>query len=96
MSETKFIITFEARPDTAASLGRMLVQARQDLLRATGCRGARLFSADDSPCVFTLMEDWESKSAHQAHVATLVASGAWEKIASQLANEPTSRYVSEL
>jgi quinol monooxygenase YgiN len=96
MRGTKVIITFEAKPDSATSLGAMLRQAKQDLPQVEGCNGARLLAAEDNPCVFTLVEEWESKSAHQAHIDRVVASGAWTQIASHLASEPISHYVNEL
>ena len=96
MPGTKVIITFEAKPESSASLGAMLMQAKHDLPQVDGCNGARLFAAEDNPCVFTLVEDWESRSAHQAHIDRVVASGAWAQIASHLTGEPMSQYFNEL
>lgn len=93
----KLIITFETKPDAVTAFTTLLEQVRQDLPKVAGCKGVRVFLGKDNPRVFTLVEDWESESAHKAHINQVIASGAWEKhIAIHLTKPPVSYYYTEL
>jgi quinol monooxygenase YgiN len=96
MNQTKVIITFEAKPQAASRFRAMLEQAGQELPKVSGCKGVRIFSADGNPCIFTLVEDWESQDAHKAHIGKVVASGGWATLAACLAKDPVSHYYNEL
>lgn len=95
MSGIQVIITFETLPEASSAFAALLDQVQQELPRVRGCRGVRVFAATDNACVFTLLEHWDSEAAHQAHIATVVASGAWERIAAHLARDPVSHYYRE-
>lgn len=95
MSGIQVIITFETKPEASLPFAALLDQVQQDLPRVNGCKGVRVFSGSESPCVFTLLEHWDSEAAHQAHIATVVASGAWDSIAAHLARDPVSHYYRE-
>jgi quinol monooxygenase YgiN len=94
MSNIHVIITFDARPDCAGQLAALLAQARQGLPDVPGCRAARLFTAIDGH-TFTMVEDWDSSAAHQAHLERVVSSGGWDTLAALLAQPPVSRYYTE-
>lgn len=94
MPSTTVIITFQARSDCASSFAALMADTRQALPQVPGCRAVRLFAATDGH-TFTLIEEWDSADAHRAHLRQVVASGAWEQIATQLADEPVSRYYVE-
>lgn len=92
---THVIITFETKPESAAPFGQLLAQAARDLPSVPGCRAARLFAANTNPCVWTLLEDWESEAQHRHHIDTVVASGGWATLAAHLAKEPICHYYTE-
>ena len=96
MQNTHIIITFKTKPESAAPFAALLEHVKRDLPSVPGCRSVRLFSASDNPCVFTLLEDWDSKSQHQHHIDNVVSSGAWATLAAHLAKEPISHYCAEL
>lgn len=95
MPSTHVIITFEAKPESAPAFAQLLQQAARDLPTVPGCRAARLFAANTNTCIWTLLEDWESESAHQRHIHHVVSSGAWATLAGHLAQDPVSHYYTE-
>ncbi|MEP6720820.1 MAG: antibiotic biosynthesis monooxygenase [Variovorax sp.] len=96
MNPINVIITFEAKPERASAFAELMQQVKQSLPSAQGCRGVQLFGHGDNACVFTLVESWESRGQHQAHIAGVVSSGAWEAMAAELAREPVSCYCNAL
>lgn len=95
MSGINVIITFETKPESAAGFSALLEQVKRDLPRVSGCRGVRVFAGASDACLFTLLEEWDTTAAHQAHIAGVVASGAWEGIAAHLVREPVSNYYTQ-
>jgi quinol monooxygenase YgiN len=95
MQSTQIIITFETKPESAAPFKAMLEQVKRDLPTVPGCRSVRLFTATGDPCIFTLLEDWNSEAQHQRHIEQVVSSGAWATLAAHLAKEPVSHYYTE-
>jgi quinol monooxygenase YgiN len=95
MHPTQVIITFEAKPESATAFAAMLEQAKRDLPTVPGCRSARLFAATENPCIFTLLEQWDSAAQHKSHIDKVVSSGAWAVLAAHLAKEPVSHYYTE-
>lgn len=95
MHSTHIIITFETKPESAAPFAALLEQVKRELPTVPGCRSVRLFAATGKPCVFTLLEDWDSASQHQRHIDQVVSSGAWANLAAHLAKEPVSHYYTE-
>jgi quinol monooxygenase YgiN len=90
------IITFEVKPKHASTFAEIMNQVKQSLPSADGCHGVQLFGHSDNARVFTLVESWASRRQHQAHIAGVVASGAWAAIAVELAHEPVICYCHEL
>ena len=86
------IITFQAKPEQSSALGTLLNRAKHHLPEVEGCNGALLFNSKENPCVFTLVEEWDSDIQHKAHMANVVSSGAWTNIASHLVGDPVSNY----
>lgn len=92
----KLIITFETKPDAVEPFAALMAQVKQDLPKVAGCRGVRVFQGKESPSIFTLLEDWDSETAHKVHIDQVISSGAWEKsIAIHLAKQPVSHYYTE-
>ena len=96
MDPINVIITFEAKPERASAFAELMQQVKQSLPSADGCRGVQLFGHGDNDCMFTLVESWESRSKHQAHIAGVVSSGAWDTMEAELAGPPLSCYCNEL
>ncbi len=96
MNRISVIITFEAKPENAAAVAAVMAQVKRNLPAVHGCNKVRLFGSSDNPCIFTLLEEWESEGHHQAHINVVVASGAWDSIALHLASAPVSHYYKEL
>ncbi|MDZ7939343.1 MAG: antibiotic biosynthesis monooxygenase [Rhodoferax sp.] len=96
MNDIQVIVTFEARPESTTPLSALLSQVRQQLPLVDGCKSVRVLIRRDAPQVFTLVEDWQSTAQHQKHLATVVASGAWDTIAALLAADPVSHTYGEL
>lgn len=90
------IITFQAIPEKSSDLANLLNQAKRDLPEVEGCNGALLFNSKENPCIFTLVEEWESDIQHKAHITNVVSSGAWANIASHLSVAPVSNYYIKL
>jgi len=96
MNPINVIITFEAKPERASAFAQLMQQVKQSLPSADGCRGVRLYGHGDNVCMFTLVESWESRSKHEAHIAGVMSSGAWDTMAAELAGAPVSSYCNEL
>ncbi|MFS2208009.1 putative quinol monooxygenase [Variovorax sp. Varisp36] len=96
MNPINVIITFEAKPERASAFAQLMQQVKQSLPSADGCRGVRLYGHGDNVCMFTLVESWESRNKHEAHIAGVVSSGAWDTMAAELAGAPVSSYCNEL
>ncbi|MEC5159184.1 quinol monooxygenase YgiN [Janthinobacterium sp. CG_23.3] len=92
MSGIHVIVTFQTKAEAAAGFSALLAQVQRDLPEVEGCRGVQVFAGAGDPCLFTLLEEWDSAALHQAHIGRVVASGAWAGIAAQLAAEPLSHY----
>ena len=90
------IITFEASSEKLASFRQILQQVKADLPGVPGCRAVRIFNSTTNERVFTLVETWDSESAHRAHIERVIRSGAWERIRGHLVSDPLSSYLREV
>jgi len=95
MQSTQVIVSFETKPESAVPFAALLEQVKRELPTVPGCRSVRLFAARSNPCLFTLLEHWDSESRHQHHIDQVVSSGAWATLAAHLAKEPVSHYYTE-
>jgi len=90
----EFIITFDVKPDRTADFNALLASVQTDLPKIEGCKGVRIFRhAEAEQPTFTLLESWDDKSLHQAHVARLQESGDWDTIETMLAAPPNGHYM---
>lgn len=96
MTAAHVLVSFTARPDAAATFQALMAQVRNDLPAVPGCHAVRVFTQHENPCKVTLLETWASVAAHQAHIAQVVSSGAWDALAAHLSEAPESRYLSEM
>lgn len=92
MHQTSFIISFTTTASSAPAFRNLLEGVARDLPTVAGCRGVEIYGAADGGCTFTLVEQWDSRDAHAAHVKNMVNSGAWDSVAAHLACPPVSQY----
>ena len=90
------IITFHAKPEMLGEFAGVMQSVKATLPQVPGCHAVRIHQGTDDPCVFTLVEAWESEERHREHIAGLIADGSWAQISTLLAGEPESRYYAEL
>jgi quinol monooxygenase YgiN len=90
--DVHLIITFTAKPEKRLALGALLERVQEQLPRMRGCKAVRAFNSAGDPCVFTLLETWESEEHHKEFIDRMLRTGAWDRIASHLAAEPVSAY----
>lgn len=86
------IINFDVKPENIAIFRGILDNVKINLPNVTGCETVSIYADQNNPDKFTLIETWESKEAHQNHITSIVESGDWSKILSNLKTEPSSSY----
>jgi quinol monooxygenase YgiN len=92
----QLIITFNVREEKLPAFEQLMQQVKSSLPHVTGCENVRVYRSKADRCVFTLVETWESESAHRAHFMRLVQSGDWDFVRSHLSGDPASGYYDEL
>jgi quinol monooxygenase YgiN len=90
------IVTFEASAEKLQAFRQILQQIKADLPQVPGCKAVRIFNSTTNERVFTLVETWESESAHRAHIERVIQTGAWEHIRAHLVTDPLSSYLREV
>lgn len=86
------IIQFSAKPEKRDSFKSLLTSVKTDLPTVKGCQGVDIYTHDENPDEFTLVESWDSKDSHSRHIEQVVASGGWDLLTEHLAKAPTSGY----
>lgn len=89
---TTFLIHFNALSSHLSELEAALQLACTNLPQVKGCQSALLLQNADDPCRLTMIEKWEDRRDHQAHVESMIATGAWAQITSLLRELPHSGY----
>lgn len=93
---TTVIVSFKVKPEMSKGFEQVLETVKVDLPNVNGCESVQIFRDKINSNVFTLVEAWESESAHKKHIEGVIASGGWEAIASHLECDPSSSYYSRL
>lgn len=91
-----FIIHFRTRPERTESFAAGLPYVRKELAAVDGCIDVQVFRDEHEPDRFCLVERWESKAKHAAHMARVNESGRWQQVLEQLAEPPKSSYYAEI
>lgn len=86
------IVQFNALTEKLPAFQAIMETVKADLPKIPGCQGVSIMQDFDNPCQFTLVETWESRERHSAHVQSLIADGTWAGIASHLDTQPSSGY----
>ncbi|TKZ17504.1 antibiotic biosynthesis monooxygenase [Shimia litoralis] len=90
------LVTFKPKPESFGNFETLIASVQADLPGAEGCNRVRVLRSVEQPPAFVLIEDWESKDLHAAHVAGLVETGAWAKIEAMLNEPPASVVLGEI
>lgn len=90
------IVDFQVKPDMLTAFGQLLLSVSHTLPGKGGCEELRVLSGAEDSCAMTLIEVWQSKAHHQAHVEGIVASGEWDAILSHLSEAPRAAYYTVL
>jgi len=92
----KLIITFKIKKEKLASFLNIIKDVKINLPKVDGCQGVIALQSEDDKYTITLLETWENTEKHKAHITHVVDSGAWEKIASHLSEDPVSGYYHQI
>lgn len=86
------IINFDVKPGNIEVFRGIMDNVKTNLPNVTGCETVSIYADQNNPEKFTLIETWETKEAHQNHITSIVESGGWSEILSNLKTEPSSSY----
>ena len=90
------IVSFCAQHEKLSAFHQLLRDVAHQLPQVAGCEAARVFYDTSDHARVTLVETWASRQHHEAQLARIVASGAWDHVRSHLACEPNLGYYAEL
>jgi len=90
------IATLKSKKEKLVVFTEIMEKMKIDLPQTKGCHSIQIFQDDKNPCIFTLLEVWETKEQHKAHMEEFVRLGHWKHLASHLGSEPVSGFFSEL
>ena len=91
-----FIIHFKAQAAKQAEFQAVMETVKAGLPKVSGCLAVSVMQSVEDPCLFTLVETWQDRNRHQAHIETLTADGTWASIESHLEDQPVSDYFQRL
>lgn len=86
------IITFEVKEEKLDSFKGIMSDVKSSLPQVEGCQSVAVYHDLANSSVFTLVEAWDSREAHQRHIESVVQSGDWDFIAAHLKQDPVSSY----
>lgn len=90
------VVNFSVKQENLPVFKDLLADIKVNLPKVAGCRSVQILGHLTDPLAFTLVEAWDSKEAHGAHLEKLASSGQWASIAANLAAPPASTYYREL
>ena len=90
--DIQLIITFHIKKEKVQSFMKIVNDVKKNLPKVDGCKGVKIFQANDDKQIITFIETWENIEKHKKHIEHVVDSGDWEYISSHLIGEPKSQY----
>lgn len=90
------IISFKVKSEKLCAFKEIMSNVKNDLVKVDGCKQVKIFNEIENPLSFTLVEDWESREAHGAHVQNMISSGNWDGLLTHLSELPTSSYFQKI
>ena len=89
------IVTLVARPDSVAEIAKVLEEVKDYLPKLDGCESVRICRGLDDPALFTLIESWTSRDAHDRYQRGVAEAGGWGHFTRLLAKEQISIYYTD-
>ena len=87
----KVILRLAARPDTVEALKPALLELAAQSRKEPDCLSYHVLQNQADPCDFTLVEEWTSESALDAHLKTQHVANAFAQGGPLLATAPDAR-----
>ena len=87
----KVILRLAARPDTVEALKPALLELAAESRKEKDCVNYHVLQNQADPCDFTLVEEWTSEAALDAHLKTQHVATAFAKGRPLLAAAPDAR-----
>jgi quinol monooxygenase YgiN len=87
----KVILRLAARPDTVEALKPALLELAAQSRQEKDCLSYQVLQNQSDPCDFTLVEEWTSEVALDAHLKTQHVATAFAKGGPLLAAPPDAR-----
>jgi quinol monooxygenase YgiN len=87
----KVILRVIVQPDKVAAIRPVLLELATKSLQEKGCTGYQVLQNNADPCDFTLVEEWTSEGALDAHLQTAHVKDAFAKGGPLLAQPPDAR-----
>ena len=92
----RVIVNFNVKSSKLTEFVGILNSVKADLPNIKGCQGVNIFRNSSNSKMFTLVEKWEKKDFHQAHLTKLSEDGTWEFISKHLSEDPETGYYNQL
>ena len=92
----KVILRLTAKPDKVDELRAVLLGLAASSRKETGCIDYEILQNAADPCDFTLVEEWTSASALDAHLTTAHVQDAFARGLPLLAAPPDNRRYSKV
>lgn len=90
------ILEVKAKPEKVDELKQVLKTILPDTREYQGCMGVKVLLNQDEPLNIVLLENWESRQDYESYLAWRSETGALQKLAELLSQEPNIRYFDNL
>ena len=90
------VISFNVKEEKLQSFKDLMNDVKINLPKVNGCKTVKVLNHLDHPLEFTMVESWDSRELHGAHVQSLIDNGQWNAIADHLSASPVSGYFNEI
>jgi quinol monooxygenase YgiN len=87
----KVVLRLVARPDTVETLKPVLLELAEQSRKETDCLSYYVLHNTADPCEFTLVEEWTSEAALDAHLKTPHVANAFARGGPLLGSAPDAR-----
>jgi quinol monooxygenase YgiN len=87
----RVVLRLVARPDTIEGLKPVLLELAEQSRKEADCLGYHVLHNTADACDFTLVEEWTSEAALDAHLKAQHVADAFAKGGPLLAKEPDAR-----
>lgn len=84
----QLVVRFKVKAEMVGAFLDILQTSKERIAGAAGCEGVDLLHSNDDPCVVVLSEKWQSMALHDEYAAKMRESGALNKLASFLMDQP--------